>query len=186
MRSLLIVMAAASLSAGLAAPSAAQEMRDQLRVYWHCYWRDYCRSKEWPVPFVAWDRQSTRAPWYTMVAKGWQEQNTLGEYDFRGGQLSNAGRQKVAWILTVPPPHHRGIRFVRGANDQETQLRRAAIEEVIASVGEAETVIPILDIPSQEPGWSAEYADQIDRKFRESAPLPRLPASTTNSEGDSF
>ncbi len=146
--------------------------------------RDVKRRQCWPEPFVAADRAAVDAPFCAMVSNGWRKQNLLGRYHFSAetGELNEAGRQKVRWILTVCPVQHRLVYVHVAASEQETLARRKAVEKLIGRIAR-DNPPPVLTTSISEEGWSAEEADRIGRKYRDSIPKPRLP-SDSGQEGE--
>ena len=71
-----------------------------------------------------------------MVANGWRRQNMLGEFHFEPatGQLTEAGRLKVRWILTACPEQHRLIYVHTAERDEETSARIAAVQQLAAQI----------------------------------------------------
>jgi hypothetical protein len=146
--------------------------------------KDTKRRNCWPEPFVNADRAAARAPFAIMVANGWRRQNMLGEahFDQSTGQLTEAGRLKVRWILTVGPQQHRII-YVHSANtEEETAARLAAVQQVAGQIAPA-NMPPVLATNIADDGWPANEADIINRKYIESMPNPRLAPRTTSGSG---
>lgn len=143
---------------------------------WHRYWANYCLVKEWPMPYVCADRAAARAPFAVMVANGWRLQNTLGEYHFdpETQELTESGRLKVYWIAVEGPMEHRTVFVPRSNSPEVTQMRIDAVNRSLADAnialagGVQESGIPA-------PAWPADQIDAVDRKYRETMPLPRLP-----------
>ena len=166
----------------IAFASATQVSADWFFGIFDSIARDVKRRQCWPDPFVCPDRAAARAPYATMVANGWQRQNMLGEYHFESGtgQLTEAGRLKLRWILTAAPQQHRGVWVHRAMTEEETAARMAAVFRL------ASQITPN-DLPSVQPtsisdeGWPADQVDLIGRKFQSSTPPPRLPAPTSSS-----
>jgi hypothetical protein len=146
--------------------------------------REVKRRQCWPEPFVHADRAAARAPYAVMVANGWQRQNMLGEYHFEPatGQLTEAGKLKLRWILTAAPPQHRGVWVHRANSDEETTARMAAVYRLASQISPS-------DLPSVQPtsisddGWPADQVEMIGRKFQATTPPPRLPAPASSSTG---
>lgn len=141
--------------------------------------RDFKRRQCWPQPFVCPDRAAARAPFAVMVNNGWRRQNMLGEYHFRpeDGNLTEAGKLKVHWILTAAPQEHRTV-FVHSATDATTTAAR------IDSVQQyAAKIVPDGDLPSvqltdiPEVGWPADQVNAIGQRLYATMPDPRLPAA---------
>ncbi|MBU4272835.1 MAG: hypothetical protein KKE86_02740 [Planctomycetes bacterium] len=146
--------------------------------------RETKRRQCWPAPFVALDRADVRSPFCTMVNNGWRRQNMLGEFYFKQGtgQLTEAGRNKVRWILTVCPEQHRLVYINIADTKEETLARRAAVEQLVAQIA-PDNLPPVLTTSISEDGWSAEQADIIGRKYLESIPKPRLPQDSDQESG---
>jgi hypothetical protein len=144
--------------------------------------REVKRRQCWPEPFVGPDRAAARAPYAVMVANGWQRQNMLGEYHFEAGtgQLTEAGKLKLRWILTAAPQQHRGVFVHRANTDEETMARMAAVYRLASQIAPN-------DLPSVQPtsisddGWPADQVEMIGRKFQATTPPPRLPAPASSS-----
>jgi len=136
----------------------------------------YQHNKVWPLQFVHADRQAAAAPFQTMIAKGWQRQNTLGDYHFdEANQLTEAGRLKIRWILTDPGLDRRQV-FVHGtARPEGTAARISSVQQFLASSWMGKDVGNVAKSELAAPSYPAEYVDEIGRKFQESIPVPRLP-----------
>jgi hypothetical protein len=136
------------------------------------------RHQCWPDPFDAAERASVRAPFVTMVSNGWRRQNMLGEFHFEAGsgQLTEAGRLKVRWILTTGPQQHRLIYVHVADTGEETAARIAAVRQLVTQVTPND-VPPILPTTISDDGWPADQVDLIGRKFQQTTPPPRLPAA---------
>lgn len=134
------------------------------------------QNKIWPLPYVYPDRQAAAAPFQIMINKGWQRQNTLGDYHFdEANRLTEAGRLKVRWILTDPALDRRQV-FVHGATSQEaTAVRVASVQDFLAVTQYGDEAAGVTESNLAAPSYPADYVDEIGRKFRESIPLPRLP-----------
>ena len=149
--------------------------------------RDIKRRQCWPEPFVVADRVTVRAPMVVMVQNGWRRENMLGEFHFDAdsGQLNEAGRRKVRWIMTEVPVQHRTIYVHEADSSEATSARIVAVQQAATRytpVGELPVVLPT-NIPDN--GWPADQVDLIGRKFQSSTPQPRLPAATTTGGGGS-
>lgn len=136
----------------------------------------YEANKIWPIPYVYPDRQAAAAPFQTMINKGWQRQNTLGDYHFdEANRLTEAGRLKVRWILTDPALDRRQV-FVHGSiSPEETASRVSSVQQFLAYAQNGENAAGVAESNLAAPSYPADYVDEIGRKFRESIPLPRLP-----------
>ena len=146
--------------------------------------RDTKRRQCWPEPFSAVDRAAARAPFATMVANGWRRQNMLGDLYFEpnSGQLTEAGRQKVRWILTVCPEQHRLIYVHTTDSKEETTARFTAIRQLAVQLT-PNNLPPMLPTAIADDGWSAEEVQAIGREYLKSMPKPRLPDQNSGSTG---
>jgi len=154
-----------------------------LNAFCHSLCRDWKRNNCWPTPFVYPDRQTVRAPFAVMVHKGWERQNTLGEYHFdpQQAQLNEAGRLKVRRILTQVVPQHRTIYVLRTDSPEGTAARVDAVRQLAHRILPEDQVPPVLTSNVQAAGWPASQVDEIGRKFQSSTPDPRLPKMVTDA-----
>lgn len=158
---------------------------DWLCEFFHTVARDTKRRNCWPKPFVCPDRFSARAPFAVMINNGWRFQNMLGDHHFvpESGELTEAGRLKVHWILTQAPQQHRTIYVYRGTTPELTASRIAGVHEFgvqLVPDGVAPVVLTS-DVPPR--GWAASQVDFVGRRFEASAPDPRLPQSEGTGGG---
>lgn len=151
-----------------------------IRRGWRAFWSHYQYNKHWPEPWVMPDREAVRQPLEMMVARGWQTQNTLATYHFYpdSDELTEAGQLVVEWIATASPARYRTVFVQRTIDPEMTAARVARVEKEIARIlpdgefcGVEETGVPA-------PTWSADDIDVTRRKWRETAPEPRLPAKS--------
>jgi len=139
--------------------------------------RDTKRRNCWPQPFVQPDRQAARAPFGTMIGHGWRQQNLIAEHHFReaGAELTEAGRQKVRWILFGVVPQHRIIYIQMTDHPQLTAARVAEVQQMVAQLAPEGDLPMVVQTPIQPQGWPAEWVDAVGRKFQEATPAPVLP-----------
>ncbi|MEN6558457.1 MAG: hypothetical protein ABFC54_09795 [Thermoguttaceae bacterium] len=155
---------------------------------------DTRRRNCWPEPFVAPDRDTIVAPMAIQIANGWRRQNLLGDFYFEpgNGQLTEAGRLKVRWILLTGPQQHRLIYVHAALDDDETASRLAAVQQLAAKIS-PNNLPPIQATTISDQGAPADDVELIRRKFREKVvptlELPGYPrggdAQNTNSSGGS-
>ena len=168
----------------LAAATHAVEAQAQFfKDIFHSIALDTRRNNCWPNPFVCPDRQAVRTPIALMVAKGWERQNMLGDHHFEpsGGQLTEAGRLKVRWIVEEVPRHHRAVFVRRAETPEETAARIDVVQEESIRLARGGDLPPVLETTLGPGGWPASRVDAIGRKFESSTPDPRLPESDTGS-----
>jgi hypothetical protein len=173
------------LVAIVAAVAATQVRAECLSMIASYGVREFKRRNCWPKPFNYPDRQAARAPFYTMVSNGWERQNMLGDHHFiRGtGELTEAGKLKVRWILTAAPPHHRDVYVHRAITADETAARMHSVRFAAAEIVPERGLPGILETDIPEYGWPAWRVDAIGRAFESSMPEPRLP-EIQGAEGD--
>jgi uncharacterized membrane protein YgcG len=165
---------------------ASQASADLFTSFFCSIAKDIKRRQCWPAPFVAEDRVAVRTPFSTMVANGWRRQNMLGDFHFEQGtgQLTEAGRLKVRWILTTGPEQHRLIYVHAADNDQETSARIVAVEQLASQISPT-NLPPVQATSIADDGWSASQVDAIERKYSGSQPSPRLSPAGSSGGGAS-
>jgi hypothetical protein len=169
--------------AGLAVPVQAQGLRARCQAFVDSVVRDFQRNNCWPEPFVRPDRQAVRIPFALMVQSGWRLQNMLTEHHFEEGAtaLNEAGRLKVRWIMTTAPEHHRTIAVHDADTPGGTAARVEAVEEYAAQFAADGQPVAVMETSVDAPGWPASRVDEIDRRWADTAPDPRLPAQQASS-----
>jgi hypothetical protein len=142
--------------------------------------RDVKRRQCWPEPFSSADRAAARMPFVTMVSNGWRRQNMLGDahFDPSTGQLTEAGRIKLRWILINAPQQHRVVYIRVGMTDEETSSRFASVQQLVCQIAPTNPP-PVLPTSIADEGRPAAEVDAISRKYLDSTPLPRLAPSSS-------
>jgi len=146
---------------------------------WHSIVRDTKRRHCWPEPFVCPDRNDVRAPFALMVNNGWRVQNMLADHHFvvGTGELTEAGRRKVRWVLTEVPADRRIIYVHRAEEAELTAERVDSAKKLAAKLIQGGGQPPmVLETGIPVRGWPAAEVDLINRKFEATTPDPRLPA----------
>jgi hypothetical protein len=165
---------------------ATQVSADMCTCFFTSIAQDVKRRQCWPAPFAEPARVAVRAPFCLMGNNGWRRQNMLGEYHFEPGtgQLTEAGRLKVRWILTVAPEQRRSI-YVHAADaNPETAARMNAVQQFASQVTPM-CLPPVMATSIPDDGWSATQVDAIDRKYLAAQPVPRLPMPSTGTGASS-
>lgn len=160
----------------------SQASADMCTSFFTSVARDIKRRQCWPAPFMAADRVAVRLPFSMMATNGWRRQNMLGEFHFDPGtgQLTEAGRLKVRWILTVAPEQCRSI-FVHVAdNPTETTARIAAVQQFASHVNPM-SMPAVMTTSIPDDGWSANEVEVILKKYIAAQPIPRLPMPSSGS-----
>ncbi len=172
-----IVLSFMLIALGLAAPASADFF------LWEMFagvGRDFKERNCWPDQYVPITTAAARAPMGIMVTNGWRKQNLLGEFHFEplSGQLTEAGGEKLRWILTVCPEQHRVI-YVHTANSvEETTARLTAVQQLAVKIA-PRGVPPILTTSISDEGWPADQAEAIGRTYQATMPAPRLSAESS-------
>lgn len=143
--------------------------------------RDFKRNNSWPEPFVHMDRESVRAPFYTMVANGWRKQNMLSDHHFEEdtARLTKAGELKVYWILNQVPPQHRTIFVQRGMTPDVTTARVDSVQQIAQRMLPAGELPAVVETNLPADGRPADVVDAINRSFMKNSRAPMLPASSS-------
>ena len=174
----------AFVSVMLASPAA--QAQTGFTGFWDDYNSSFMRNKHWPKPYIFYDRESVAAPFVTMIHNGWRQQNLIGEHHFKKdtSELNESGLIRVRWIVTQAPEKQRVV-FVERTRDQtETAARVRAVQ------GSAERFVVGSEIPDvrethiTSQGWSGDYVDLINTKYKASTKDPRLPAPTSSGFKD--
>jgi hypothetical protein len=111
-----------------------------------------------------------------MKNNGWRDNNTVGNLMFKDGDISEAGRLKIAQILTVPPPSRRIVYIQAAPTVKETEARIQSVQVAISGMvptGPLPDVVVTNVPPSTSSG---SYQTSVHRAIANSTPLPRLPA----------
>jgi uncharacterized membrane protein YgcG len=140
--------------------------------------RDVTSRQIWPEPYKPVDKAAALAPYPIMVENGWRRQNMLvtSHFDATTKQLTEAGQNKVRWILTAAPQQHRSVYVHVADSNEETSARIASVQQFARKISPND-LPPILTTTISEDGWAADEIDMIGRKYLEAMPAPKLPAS---------
>lgn len=172
----ILVLSVVLIGLGTALPAQGQILENICR--------DFKRNNCWPAPFVCPDRQTVRAPFVIMVHNGWRRQNILGDSHFRSetGELTEAGKLKVQWILTQAPQQHRIIFVHQAARPDETAARIDAVQQLASQLVPSGQLPEVVETSLNEGGWPADQIDKLSRDFFEkSLPAPKLPEKEGSS-----
>ncbi len=158
---------------------------DWLSCFCNSVARDTKRRNCWPAPFNCPDRQTVRAPFVIEVNNGWRRQNMLGDFHFEPttGQLTEAGKLKIRWIVFECPEQHRGIFVHIGQTTEETEARLAAVNAQANALSPQGQIPPIMSTAISDSDYSADQVDMISRKYQSSMPSPRLPSQNSQTSG---
>jgi hypothetical protein len=146
--------------------------------------RDAKRRNCWPEPFVYADRETYRQTMAIQNSAGWERQNLLSEFHFLpgGGELNEAGRMRVQWILSESPETRRQIYVHRANSPQETSARMQSVQRLVDQSAYVNNV-PIIESTRTDEGWPADRVDLVSRKSATSALDPKLLGSSNAGTG---
>jgi hypothetical protein len=157
--------------------SAQADWTDDWNGFWHRCDLDYHRNCHWPQPFIYPDRDAARAPFETMVIKGWQRQNTLGDYHFDPNThaLNRAGEMRVRAISLGVHPERRTVLVYRGATPEITAARMASVERYTTHLAPQGELVGVMDTGIAPAERAGDQIDQIQNRVISSTPNPVLP-----------
>ena len=138
----------------------------------------------WPEQYRPIDKAAALAPYPMMIENGWRRQNMLvaAHFDASTNQLTEAGQNKVRWILVSAPQSHRSI-YVHVADTSEMTSARIASVQQYASKIAPNDLPPIMTTTIHEEGWPADQIDMIGQNYLKSMPSPKLPGAAGSSGG---
>lgn len=177
MRLLVLLATIGAIAASITSEAHAG---DWMKRKWNKFKYEFHMNKIWPDPYVLPDRALTRAPFDVMVAKGWQEQNTLTSDHFvhDEAKLSETGQMKVADILINSPMQYRTIFVEKTWQGVTTEERMVAVQEWVGEHMPEFSPVAVAETLRKGPGVSAEYTNQVLEQWQATQPPPRLPAGT--------
>ncbi|MCA9230344.1 MAG: hypothetical protein KDA57_06820 [Planctomycetales bacterium] len=147
-----------------------------------------CRANQmWPAQYIPAARRSVYCAHEAMINNGWRRQNLLGTYHFDSetGELTEAGKLKVKWILSQTPQHRRSIFVERGADLANTADRVAAVQNWAASLSPSVGTIDVNDTHIVAEGHPAGTVDHIFVGFQTNQRPPVLPPDAGSSSSSS-
>ena len=120
-----------------------------------------------------------------MAQNGWCQRSTLTDFHFHKAtqQLTEAGRLKVAQVMTNHPQQFRTMFVVMANTEKETAARMDSVQQIAAQVT-TDGVLPQIHRVAISPrGWSAQEINAIGKKRDETIPTPRLPENIQSTTG---
>jgi hypothetical protein len=143
--------------------------------HWNNFHAAYYQNKMWPDPYVLPDRMTIPNTMAVFIDRGWQRQCLLGEHHFNDQkQLSTAGQMRVHYIMSQAAPDRRTIYVEQGLSQDVTRWRIDAVQQYMTALVPNGTLPNVVASNLVSEGWSAEYVDNVNRKFYSSMPTPRL------------
>jgi hypothetical protein len=139
---------------------------------------DFARNNSWPQPFRGQDAYSVVAPFEIMKNNGWRDNNTVGSVLFENNALTDAGKLKVAHVLTSSPSNRRMIYVQTGPTQQDTAARVESVQLAVSELlpeGQLPEIFVTNSAPSTSPG---AYQTLVHRAIQRTTPTPRLPRYT--------
>lgn len=153
----------------------------QSQAGWHEFCQrvklDWHRNNVWPQPFVAQDRIASCSPFVTQSENGWYAASTLSDLHFNSEtqMLTEAGELKVRQIVTQHPEPHRTVFIVKGHTKKDTVKRTDSVQQAVARIVPDGALPDVRHVHIAPRAWPAEEINAVDRAYRSSRPLPRLP-----------
>lgn len=149
--------------------------------------RDFHRNNLWPDTFTGLDRRAVAAPCDIMVNNGYRMQNTLGPYHFDEGtnELNEAGRLKIASILTEEPEQYRTLFVERDAAAEITSARIASVKDAAAKLALDGPSPEVLAVAVPARGTPADQLNGVFTRWSASMPNPQLPKATIGASSTS-
>lgn len=139
----------------------------------------YYQNSIWPRQYIGPSRRAICQSTALMINNGWRRHNILSSFHFDAntGELSEAGRLKIEWILTQSAPNRRTIYIERTSSQERTAERIEAVQEVasILSAGAAD----VQETYVRDHGHPASSVDAVFTGFSANQMIPALPPSTT-------
>ena len=164
-------------------------MGSTVNAGWHEFQQrahlDWHRNNVWPQPWTRTDRLATCRIFDLMAQNGWCQQSTLTDFHFDKAtqQLTEAGRLKVAQVMTQHPQPFRTMFVVMANSERETAVRLDSVQQTAALVA-TDGVLPQIHRVAIPPrGWSADEINAIGKKRQETIPTPRLPDNIQSTTG---
>jgi hypothetical protein len=117
-----------------------------------------------------------------MKNNGWRDNNTVGSMMFVENGLSDAGKLKVAQVLSCSPANRRMVYVQAGVNQQETAARVESVQLAVSELipeGPLPQILVTNSPPSASPG---AYQTLVHRAIQRTTPTPRLPKYTGLSQ----
>lgn len=136
---------------------------------------DMARNNTWPQPFRGQDAYSVIAPFEVMKNNGWRDNNTVGSPLFVNNALTDAGKLKVAHVLSSAPSNRRVIYVQTGPTQQETAARVESVQVAVSEIlpeGQLPEILVTNSAPTSSPG---AYQTLVHRAIQKTTPTPRLP-----------
>lgn len=148
--------------------------------FFHDYHASYVRNKQWPQPYVQYDRESVASPFVTMVHNGWRLQNLISEHHFKKdtAELNESGLLKIRWIVTQAPEKQRVVFVERGPATEATAARMRIVQGAAERFVVGSEIADVRETHITSHGWPGDYVDMINAKYKSSTKDPRLPADS--------
>lgn len=156
------------------------------KEFWAGVHLDTKRNSAWPEPFRTIDRRVTRSTFAAMANKGWKLETTITDYHFdqETQRLTEAGRQKIRWILREAPPQRRTVFVMRSErNDQATAIRVDSVQRAITQLLPRGALPPVVQTDIAPRGASASEVHGIHTRAEATRPDPVLSAGGESDSG---
>ncbi|QDU94995.1 hypothetical protein [Lignipirellula cremea] len=155
---------------------------------WYSFWErsklDFHRNTSWPHPFQEQEREAVRAPFRTMVNKGWQVEHTLTDWYFNQEtqQLTPAGEMRLRYLLSTPE-QRRAVFVLQAPSREMTAIRVDSVQQSIARLQPEGQLPPVYETQLSPHVWPGSNIDLLSRKFYAGQPAPKLQAGSGGGAG---
>jgi len=146
---------------------------------WNDFWgsvkQDWHRNTAWPQPWQAHEREAVRSPFRTMVNKGHQVENTLGEpyFDSNSQALNRAGEIRLRYLLSLPV-QRRVVFVLVGPTRDITATRVDSVQQAIAVMMPERAMPPVYLTELAPRGWNGGQIDAMNRAYSSGQASPIL------------
>ncbi len=141
------------------------------------------RNDAWPKPFQCFDRQAYHGIFGLMTQRGWQCECTLtsDHFDSTTHELNQACKSKVNAIMSNLPEVARQVHIYQDSSNDIVETQLASVRK---EVQEKYSMLPPpeLALTTYKPhGMSGALVEDVQRKFIEGLPEPKVPAAKAST-----
>jgi hypothetical protein len=157
---------------GACAPVTSHPMKDSCEAA-------YYENSIWPRQYVGPSRRGICQSTQLMIDNGWRRHNLLGSFHFdpNTGELSEAGRLKVEWILTQSSPNRRTIFIERSIDSEKNAERQESVQQFASDLTSG--AVDVKETYVRDHGHRAASVDAVFTGFGAGQRAPVLPQSAS-------
>jgi hypothetical protein len=143
----------------------------------------YYQNSIWPQQYIGPSRRGICQSTQLMIDNGWRRHNLLGNYHFdpNTGELSEAGRLKVEWILTQSTPNRRTIFIERSIDTEKNAERQESVQQFASDLSSG--AVDVRETYIRDHGHRAASVDAVFTGFGAGQRPPVLPPSAGGGGG---